>query len=188
MPNYYITGDGLVSEEALQHYGVLGMKWGVRRSKEQLERRRSKLSAKNEKLSARETAEKTTASKNLAKSKDFRMRNKRHTTRLDKATAKKEKYDAKLNYQLGRRRPDEDKVAKYSRKSAEQQAKINKANRKLKYNKWEMKAKDAKFEAEKARHKIEKNEKLMSVLNKTIKAIDEGTIQQGRMFMKYVDE
>ena len=33
MSDYYITGSGLVSDEELKHYGVIGMKWGVRRGK-----------------------------------------------------------------------------------------------------------------------------------------------------------
>lgn len=188
MPNYYMTGDGVVSEEELQHYGVLGMKWGVRRSREELERRRSKLGAKNEKLSARETAKTDAAKKYAAKSADMQARNVKYKKQLAKATAKKTQNDVRLYSERSRRHPNERRLAKYERERAKQMRKISTANRNLKYNKWEQKLAQAKLDAEKARAKIEKNERLMNVFSKTIDAIDAGTIQQGRVFMKYVDE
>lgn len=33
MSNCYITGSGLVSEDELKHYGVIGMRWGIRKAR-----------------------------------------------------------------------------------------------------------------------------------------------------------
>ena len=48
---YYEKPD--TPEEALEHYGVPGMKWGVRRSPEQLAARKDKSLAKREKLATK---------------------------------------------------------------------------------------------------------------------------------------
>ena len=65
MSNYYITGSGLVSEEELKHYGVIGMKWGVRRGN--TAKAYSKASKKFDKLSKKADKKQTKANKKLAK-------------------------------------------------------------------------------------------------------------------------
>ena len=57
-----------VNENELKHYGVLGMRWGVRRSPEQLRRAAGKLEAKNEKLQSKADKANLKAAKLRAKS------------------------------------------------------------------------------------------------------------------------
>jgi hypothetical protein len=114
------------------------------------------------------------------------QRNSKHEAVITKATAKKAKYDVKLAREMSRKHANADKVAKYTAKSAKYQLKIQKAQRKLKYNKWAVKSLEAKTAADKARDKISKNENMTRVYNNTIKAMDKGKVEQGRLFMQYV--
>lgn len=177
----------LVYDE-LMHFGVKGMKWGVRRTPEQLGNKINKLSSKNERLKQDTSRYVDNAKKYMAKSVSANKHNAKYEKRLTKATAKKAKYDVKLTRALSKRNPNAEKVAKYTAKTAKYQHKINKAQRKIKYNKWAVKSEEMTLAANKAKDKIAKNEKLMSTYKNTIKALDSGKIEQGRMFMKYALE
>lgn len=174
-----------MSYTCLYHYGVPGMKWGVKRSRTRLSNRVTKLTAKNEKL-AKSIDKNTSAAKvYTAKSNQVRRDNSKYDKKIAKATRKKAGAELKLNKQLSKRRLNESKVGKYSAKVAKQNKKLLKAQKKLEYNKWEMKAIDAKEAADKARDKIKKNDKIVSMYSKTITAMDDGKIRQGRLFMQY---
>ena len=172
----------------LAHYGIPGMKWGVRRSSASLGNKVSKLGVKNKKLRSVIETYNSQALKYDQKSTALKSRNSKYEGRLAKATAKKAKYDLKQQKELSRRNPNDEKVAKYAGLSAKYNTKIMKAQKKIKYNKYAIKSEEFKQQAKEAEAKIKKNEKTMQVFNSTIKAIDNGTIQQGRVFMKYVTD
>lgn len=172
----------------LYHYGIPGMKWGVRRSVAQLQRARGKLETRTEKLKSSVRYMKTQESKYTAKSEKYKQSNAKYESRIAKASAKKAEYDYKLNKALSKSNPDAEKVAKLTAKSVAYKNEITRNQAKLKFNKWQVKADSIREEARQAELKIKKNEKIMSVYGKTIDAIDNGTIQQGRYFMRYVDD
>lgn len=178
----------LMYDEYLAHFGVKGMKWGVRRTPEQLGNRVSKLSSKNERLATNADKYTNKAKQYHEKSVKADKHNAKYEKRLSKATAKKAKYDVKLTRALSKRNPNADKVAKYTAKTAKYQHRINKAQRKIKYNKWAVKSEEMNLAASKAKDKIAKNEKLMNTYQNTIKALDSGKIEQGRLFMQYALE
>ena len=130
-------------------------------------------------------ANKTKAAEYGKKSAQVISKNHRYEKSLAKNTAKKAKYDRKLYKEGMRRRPDEDKLAKYAAKSAKANAKIMKAQSKTTHNKYAVKAEKFKAEAEVAKLKIEKNDRLQRTYKTTIKALNEGSVKKGALFMQY---
>lgn len=170
----------------LIHYGVKGMRWGIRRSKAQLGNTVAKRKKKINRLTDDAKEYDRQAKAYDVKSAKVMSKNSRYEPKLSKATAKKAKSDIKLQKAMAK--GNGDKVAKYAAKSAKYQMKINKAQKKIKYNKWAVKSAEAKASAIKARNKIEKNERLVNMYSNTMNALDAGTVKQGRVFMQYVLE
>lgn len=183
MSNEYVIVNG-----ELYHHGVKGMRWGVRRSREKLLSSVGKLGKKNKRLSEDADYWDKEADDLTRKSEKVISKNAKYNSRINKATAKKAKWDVKLAKQMSKKNPNADKVAKYTAKSANENLKIMKAQRKLKDNKYAVQSMEAKRYAQDARDKIAKNERLMKTFNNTISAMDAGTIKQGRLFMQYVTE
>lgn len=163
----YESQNGTVNE--LTHYGVLGMKWGVRRSPKQLRAKSGKLAKKNAKLDRKRVAleDKTT-----------------------KRIGKKQEKIAKLHYKADKKRSktyglftSRDKAQVLNYDAGKLDAKANKLQGKINA----MKGKTSSIEA-----KIKRNKNLMNVYNATADALDSGKISKGKgfvdkFFMKYED-
>lgn len=186
MSNYIINS--VTYDNYLKHHGVKGMKWGIRRSSTKLSDKVSKLQNRNKNLRDAVSIYNSDANKYANKSISMQKHNSKYEKQLVKATGKKAKYDLKLEKQLSRKKPNADKIADYTSKSSKYNAKIMKAQKKIKYNKWAIKSDEAKQAARNAEEKIKKNERTIKVYNSTIKALDENKVKQGRLFMQYVYE
>lgn len=183
MSDYVFCDGELYSVEELYHHGVKGMKWGVRRTPDQLGRKVEKLKRKNSELSSERESMLKSASAYDAKSRKYQKHNQKYEETFAKSTQRKAKYDLQAAKLKSKRHINYEKLGKIEAKSAREQHKILKAQSKLKYNKWAVKSKDFKEAAEKAKSKIEKNERLISTYSKTINAIDKGSIEVGKSFL-----
>ena len=175
-------------DDELYHFGVKGMKWGVRRSRQQLSARVTKLSNKNAALTERKKALDKAARNYDFKASKVSSRNSKYQARINRATIKKAKFERKADKARSRLLfPNEGKAQKYDAKANRQAAIIRKNTGKLKVNKWSVKSEKTKVAAEKARRRIEKNERLKSTYSKTIKAMDSGKIEAGKgLLMRYM--
>lgn len=83
--------------EELKHYGILGMRWGVRRTPDQLRRASAKLDRKNEKLQNKyiKTTDKATRMRNKAYSPlATKSRSEKRLFEANKLEAKGKRYEA----------------------------------------------------------------------------------------------
>lgn len=178
--------DYIIKDGELYHYGVPGMKWGIRRSREKLSKRIDKLTRSNDTLRDRKITYDKLAAQNEVRSNQVIAKNQKYASRIAKASAKKSKYLAKQYKAQNGLFRSEERAAKYAGKVAKYDMKLNKAKAKLNFNKYATKAANFKALAEEAKTKIESNDRLKTMYTSTIRAMDKGTIKQGKLFMQYV--
>lgn len=161
------------SNNELCHYGVMGMKWGVRRANKSL-------------LSAKSSGDKDKKAKALDSLE-------KHKGKITKKLAKLDKEHKRLEKQDFKNLTKNDVVAaRYEQKAARQANKANRAwtqksaeKHMLKYEILSAKAKSLRANSTLVRAKIEKNEALQKTFKQTLSDVDNTLVSNGR---KYVNK
>lgn len=189
--DYLEQGEPDMSDTELCHYGVKGMKWGIRRSPEQLRNKVATLTKTNERLADKAQSYEHANVRYMSKSAAVQSKNNRAAKRMKKAERKMYKYEAKAanaRANWTKRYTRNTKAEEYEAKAAKYTADYKHYSAKIKCNKWAVKSAKAQAAAAEARDAIKHNEQMIDMYNKTLSAIDEGTIKRGRLFMQYIVE
>lgn len=158
------------SDEDLEHYGVLGMKWGVRRARRQLQNASTR--AERDKAVSKLNTHREKGSAEIAKRQAKAV--KLHDT-FDQKVIKQEAKAAKLS----------SKAAKLEKKAMKRFTSASKAQKlEFKAKKLDVRAKDLVAKAQSARSKIEKNEKMMDAFQRQIDNIDSALIDKGKKYLE----
>lgn len=173
-------------EDELYHYGVKGMKWGVRRSPERMARTVRRLERRNKNLTRTMNNYKFESEYNRRESIKLEASQSKYKDKLARAKANKAKYDAKLYKKSRSHFASEDSIARAAADAARAQYKVDKIQRKITFNKYAVASEEFALKAQETKERIEHNERAIRTFNTTIKALDEGTVKQGRIFMQYM--
>lgn len=155
--------------EELKHYGVKGMKWGVRRASNQLSKSTSK--EERDKAVARLQKHRTKATNKIAKLESQHV----------KLQKKSDQYAMKNDIKAQKLKS---KAAKKSKKAYGRFTSKNKAD-KLMYEAGKLNARaDAMIaKSETAKAKIAKNEKMTAAFKQGVSTIDKTLIEKGRKYI-----
>lgn len=166
MSNYYMTTDG-----ELCHYGVKGMKWGVRKATKRLN-------------TSNQTGDKKEHNRAVASLSSHRDKINKKLTKLDK---KSEQLEAKRYKQATKNATE---IAELERKAAKARRKASKSiyttttrKRLQKVAKLEYEASKLKEEVAKTQAKIEKNERMKAAFKKGLDDINNELITKGQGFL-----
>lgn len=177
---------------AIYQYGVKGMKWGIRRTPEQLGHKVEKLTKQNRKLKEKAVVKGRVYEKKYEnKANRYSAKSGKYAAKSGKYSSKASKYDYKSMKKEAFATSESDlkKAKKYKFKAAKYKVKADRANRlsgkyKVKEQKSLVKAGNYKLAAAKAEQRIYKNERLINSFNKTISSIESGKITQGESFFE----
>lgn len=167
--NYYITYDG-----ELYHYGVVGMKWGVRRAQHMAQRNvklgRKALNYDKKSAVFTKKSEKAHAEIDLESSNRAAKKAANYTKKA--AVLRKKALKGTDSEQLRA----EQKATKLEYKAAKQESKANRTSKTAGYGakamKYSIKSDKVAIKAAKARAKMAKNEAYISMMNKRVDSLD----------------
>lgn len=163
---YHITNGELC------HYGVKGMRWGVRRNLKRL----GKANASND-SDARAKA--------VAKLEKHRAKSTKKLTKLESKQPKLQKQVDKANTAIATKQAGaERRAAAYQRKAIGRFTRNSKREKyMIKAMKWDAKAKSYNAQALEAKVKLEQNRQMQEAFKKGISQIDNALVNKGRKYL-----
>lgn len=169
MSNYYINNGQLVSEDELYHYGVRGMKWGVRRATKQL----SNATTKGERDAA------------VAKLKKHQEKGTAKMKKLQSKTAKLEKKAERAQLMYDSKAPGMRMRAAMNRSRSYGLLTTSGGNNRRARSaaKYEAQAARLEYNAMQAKLRLEKNKKMIEAFKTEIKNVDKTLAKKGRRYI-----